>query len=152
MAPSSRASRKRASSDQLRDLANRNVRPAIAKSIAKSRQKSSGSTSERQRSPALPIPTDPDDTADDQSEYEQEESATDIDEENLNLEEENEEDDHRRRESHTNTKKKIPREARMMAMAGSRRTEIMVVSMQLRSGRTRWLMNKSTAGGPHTRN
>ena len=148
MAPSSRASRKRASSDQLRDLANRNVRPAIAKSIAKSHQKSSGSTSERQRSPPLPIPTDPDDTADDQSEYEQEESATDIDEENLNLEEENEEDDHRRRESHTNTEKKIPREARMMAIAGSRRTEIMVVSMQLRSGRTRWLMNKKHGRRP----
>ena len=54
MAPgssSSKVSRKRASSDQLREQANRNVRPAKGKLMNKNRLESSGSSVQRPSSP-----------------------------------------------------------------------------------------------------
>lgn len=130
MAPS-RKSRKRASSDQLRELAKRNVRPAKGGSIAKkSHLESSGNFSQRSTPPAPPAPIDLDDSGDDDnSEYEQQGSATDIDEENMEVEEDEASESHRAK-GHTNRQSKIHRDARMMAMAGSKHTVLMVVSGQ----------------------
>ena len=129
MAPSKR-SRKRASSDQLRELANRKVRPAKGKSIAKSRLEGSGNSFQKSLSPALPAPIDLDDSGDDDnSEYEQQGLATDIDEENMEVEED-EASDSRHTGSHTNRQRKVSRDARMIATAGSKHPVILVVSGQ----------------------
>src|SRR5437588_11892881 len=94
MAPgssSSKVSRKRASSDQLREQANRNVRPAKGKLMNKNRLESSGSSVQRPSSPPLPGPaTDNlDDDSGDNSEYEQLElEPTDVDDENMDWGEE----------------------------------------------------------------
>ena len=92
MAPIAKVSRKRASSDQLREQANRNMRLAKGKSIAKGRgdyskssnfqnhQERSSSSSQRPSSPNLPPPIT-DITLSDSSEYQQQESSTTDDEE-----------------------------------------------------------------------
>src|SRR5437588_4609251 len=126
----SKRSRKRASSDQLRELANRKVRPGKGKSIAKSHLEGSRNSLQKSLSPALPAPIDLDDSGDDDnSEYEQQGSATDIDEENMEVEED-EASDSRHTGSRSNRQRKVSRDARMIATAGSKHPVILVVSGQ----------------------
>jgi hypothetical protein len=125
MPPSSKNSRKRASSDQLRDQANRNVRPAKGKLI-KNRLEGPGSSSQRPSSPSLPTPIHVDDSGEN-SEYEQQESPTDVDEENIDW---GEEDEYR---NYGKGQKGFQRDARVMAAAGSKSTVLMVVSGQYRA-------------------
>ena len=123
MAPIAKVSRKRASSDQLREQANRNMRLAKGKSIAKSRgdyskgsnlqnhQGGSSSSSQRPSSPDLPPPI-PDITLSDSSEYQQQEpSTTDDEEEQIYVEE------GRPEQSNRKGSKSMTRDARTMAAA-----------------------------------
>jgi len=134
MAPgssSSKVSRKRASSDQLREQANRNVRPAKGKLMNKNRLESSGSSVQRPSSPPLPGPaTDNlDDDSGDNSEYEQLElEPTDVDDENMDWGEEEKADDYRRMGNHGKGQKGFQRDARMMAVVSSKTPKITVVS------------------------
>ena len=135
MAPIAKVSRKRASSDQLREQANRNMRPAKGKSIAKSRgdyskgsnlqnrQEGSSSSSQRPSSPDLPPPI-PDITLSDSSEYQQQESSTTDDEEEQIYVEEGQPEQSNRKGS-----KSMTRDARTMAaaLAAARTNRIKVV-------------------------
>ena len=123
MAPIAKVSRKRASSDQLREQANRNMRPAKGKSIVKSRgdyskssnlqnhQEGSSSSSQRPSSPDLPPPIT-DITLSDSSEYQQQESSTTDDEEEQMYVEEG-----RPEQSNGKGSKSMTRDARTMAAA-----------------------------------
>lgn len=127
MAPSGQVSRKRASSDQLREQANRNVRPAKGKSIAKSRGGSSKGSSSRSRpegsgsslrrpsSPELPPPITDIILSEDNSEYEQQESSTDVEEEHIYIEEEEKENPPRK--NGTKGSKGFSKDARTMVAA-----------------------------------
>jgi len=145
MAPTGQVSRKRASSDQLREQAKRKVRPAKAKSIAKSRAsgskgsatkgpttksrpEGSESSSRRPSSPELPPPigeiTVSDDS--DNSEFEQQES-TEADEEHMYLDDEEDTDDNRHKKNRTKGPKNLTKDARTMALAASRSSIITLV-------------------------
>lgn len=125
MAPNGQLSRKRASSDQLREQAKRNVRPAKGKSIAKSRggcpkgsnirsrPEESESSSRRPSSPELPPLITDITLSDDNSEYEQQESATDVEEEHIYIEEEED----RPEKNRTKGLKGLTKDARTMAAA-----------------------------------
>lgn len=129
MAPN-KASRKRASSDQLREQANRNVRPARDRSLAKVSSEGPGNISRKFSSPAITVPVEHDNSGDDHSEYEQQESATDVDEENIHFGEEDGADDPRRTGNRKKAPEKFHRDARMMALAGRKHTVVTVVSDQ----------------------
>jgi hypothetical protein len=120
------APRKRASSDQIRDAAKRNVRPAKYKSITKLRPEGPPSLS-RRSSPGLP-PAIISNGSDDNSELDQhyDLSSTDVDEENM----EESVIDHRPRQKEDSTKgkKKLSKDTRTMALSASNSSVITLVS------------------------
>ena len=126
MAHSGRKSRKRASSDQLREQATRNVRPAKGKSITKGRPEGLECSSQRPLTPPIPAPIDLDDSGDN-SEYEQQESPTDVDDENMDMGEEDDANGHRRTGNHAKGQRGFHRDVRMMAVAGSKSAVVTVV-------------------------
>lgn len=119
------APRKRASSDQIRDEAKRNVRPTKHKSTTRRRPEGPMSSS-RRSSPGLPpmINTGGDDNSEleDQNDL----STTDIDEENI---EDMILDDYpRQKEDVTRGKKKISKDTRTMALSAGKPSVITIVS------------------------
>lgn len=118
--PTSKSARKRASSDHLREQANRNVRPAKGKSISKGRSGGVASSSGRPIEPASPI-----DDFDDHSEFEQHSSTDDAEDEEI---EEVTENDPRRQESRSKGPKALTKDARVMAKAASSSIELTIVS------------------------
>ena len=116
------APRKRASSDQIRDQAKRNVRPAKNnKSITKGRPEGFLSSS-RRSSPGLPATISH--GGDDNSELEL--SSTDVDEENIEPKESDR--DHRRKEDGRKGKNKLIKDSHTMALSASRSSLITLVS------------------------